>query len=61
MDRGECWAVYVDDRVKIERWIYKNPKSGSGGVHPPLSSVPEESTGLHDNIQLFLQVFNKGM
>ena len=62
MDSRNCCAVYIDDRVKLERWIRKE------GVHPLETSASEpslpsllaESAELRENVELFLEVFKQG-
>lgn len=62
MDRGTCCAVYIDDRVKLERWIVKEgarPLETSPN-EPGSFSFLEESAELRGNVELFLEVFKQG-
>lgn len=57
MDRmtSSC-AVYIDDRVKSERWI-RRPSEGNSNTF----EVLDESEDLKINVEMFLCVFEKGM
>ncbi len=62
MDCGTCSAVYIDDRVKLERWILKE---GAGPLEtsptePSSFGVLGESAELRGNVELFLEVFKQG-
>ncbi|PGH19210.1 hypothetical protein AJ80_04181 [Polytolypa hystricis UAMH7299] len=61
MDRGQCCAVYVDDRVRHERWISKSPAPSPSQSRSDLSSFAllDEPAELQGNTELFLQVFKQ--
>lgn len=48
MDRVECCAVYIDDRVQSERWVYRNSPESSAGDDEPES--------LRSDVALLLEV-----
>ncbi|EAW08213.1 3',5'-cyclic-nucleotide phosphodiesterase PDE2 [Aspergillus clavatus NRRL 1] len=51
MDRVECCAVYIDDRVQSERWVYRDSPVSSAGDDEP------ESLG--SDVALLLEVCNR--
>ncbi|KAK2744110.1 3',5'-cyclic-nucleotide phosphodiesterase [Onygenales sp. PD_40] len=52
MDSSECYAVYLDDRVREERWIEKD------AITSQLPTLDEPSDLCH-NVQLFLDILKK--
>ena len=51
MDRVECCAVYIDDRVQVERWVYRDSPDSLVGDDEP------ESLG--SDVALLLEVCNR--
>lgn len=60
MEPGEACAVYLDDRVKDERWIIKDTNSTSEVTYTGLETSAAEDDEIHTNVLLFLGVFKKG-
>jgi hypothetical protein len=62
MDRGTCCAVYVDNRVKLERWIRKESAHAleTSPSEPGSCSLLGESAELRGNVELLLEVFKQG-
>lgn len=59
MDRVECSAVYIDDRVNSEGWVSRRFSSASAiasDASPILSDVPQS---LRSDVQLLLLVCKK--
>lgn len=57
MDRlASSSVVYIDDRVKSERWVRKPSENSSDPFE-----IPDESEDLKTNAEMFLDVFGKGM
>ncbi|PGH33458.1 hypothetical protein GX50_03693 [[Emmonsia] crescens] len=59
MEPGEACAVYLDDRVKDERWIIKDTNSTSEVTYTGLETSAAEDDEIHTNVLLFLGVFKK--
>ncbi|KAL2367177.1 hypothetical protein RJ035_004857 [Blastomyces gilchristii] len=60
MELGEACAVYLDDRVKDERWVIKNTDSTAGvTTYSGLETSADESGEIRTNVLLFLGVFRK--
>ncbi|KAJ5084858.1 hypothetical protein NUU61_009437 [Penicillium alfredii] len=56
VDRLDCSGVYIDDRVRSERWVRRN------SIDTTVSSaasftLPEEPEALHADVELLLEVF----
>lgn len=60
MELGEACAVYLDDRVKDERWVVRNSDSTAGGTYTGLETSAAEDDEIHTNTRLFLGIFRKG-
>ncbi|EEH11266.1 3',5'-cyclic-nucleotide phosphodiesterase regA [Histoplasma capsulatum G186AR] len=59
MELGEACAVYLDDRVKDERWVVRNSDSTAGGTYTGLETSAAEDDEIHTNTRLFLGIFRK--
>lgn len=58
VDRLDCSGVYIDDRVRSERWVRRN------SIDTTVSSaasftLPEEPEALHADVELLLEVCKK--
>jgi 3',5'-cyclic-nucleotide phosphodiesterase len=53
MERLDCSAVYIDDRVSSERWVVRNQLDASRAA--------EEPDSLQSDVQLLLSVCKQGM
>jgi hypothetical protein len=62
MDRGTCCAVYIDNRVNLERWIRKESEHAleASPSEPSSCSLLGESAELRGNVKLLLEVFKQG-
>lgn len=60
MERVDCSAVYIDDRVNSEGWVSRRSSSASAVAFdsPILSDVPQS---LRSDVQLLLLVCKKSM
>ncbi|XHF98202.1 hypothetical protein AWENTII_001767 [Aspergillus wentii] len=56
MDRMECSAVYIDDRVKSERWVHRRLSDASTTSSGSVSVIAEEPESLRSDVELLLQV-----
>lgn len=61
VDRVECSGVYIDDRVRSERWVRRNSIDASTVSSAASFSVPEEPEALQADVELLLDVCKKGM
>ncbi|EEH47928.1 3',5'-cyclic-nucleotide phosphodiesterase PDE2 [Paracoccidioides brasiliensis Pb18] len=59
MDPGDSCAVYLDDRVKEQRWVVRNASTSSETKVTGLQCAIPEDPELHTNVELFLGVFKK--
>ncbi|PGH06880.1 hypothetical protein GX51_02125 [Blastomyces parvus] len=59
MELGEACAVYLDDRVKEERWVTKTIDSTAAVTYPGLETSADEDDEIRTNVLLFLGVFRK--
>jgi hypothetical protein len=61
MDGAECSAVYIDDRVKAERWVRRG--SFDAMTESSMSSliIADESETLQTNVKLLLDVCRRSM
>ncbi|OJD11743.1 hypothetical protein AJ78_07541 [Emergomyces pasteurianus Ep9510] len=59
MELGEACAVYLDDRVKDERWVTRNTESTTGATHTGLDTPVAENAEIRTNVLLFLGIFKK--
>lgn len=60
-DRVECIGVYVDDRVRSERWVRRNSIDTSASTLSSVSSSisPDEPDALHTDVEQLLEVCKK--
>ncbi|OAX79828.1 hypothetical protein ACJ72_05850 [Emergomyces africanus] len=60
MELGVACAVYLDDRVKDERWVTRDTNSTTGAAgHIGLETSVAEDPEIRTNVLLFLCVFKK--
>ncbi|PGH18617.1 hypothetical protein AJ79_00396 [Helicocarpus griseus UAMH5409] len=59
MEPGESCAVYLDERVKEERWVVRNTNTAFKTSFTGLETSTLEESELHSNVRLFLGVFKK--
>ncbi|KAJ9254273.1 hypothetical protein DTO195F2_6777 [Paecilomyces variotii] len=55
MDRAECCAVYIDDRVKAERWVRRNSSDASTGSAGSFI-LADEPEMLQSNVEMLLEI-----
>jgi len=55
MDGADCCAVYIDDRVKSERWVRRN-SSDSAASTANSFILADEPEALQGNVELLLEV-----
>lgn len=58
MDRVDCSAVYIDDRVKSEGWVSRRSSSASAVAYES-SILSDVSQSLRSDVQLLLLVCKK--
>ena len=69
MERLDCSAVYIDDRVRTERWVYRSPVEGQSqsqgqGASPGArrsSTLSDEPDSLQSDVDMLLGVCRQGM
>lgn len=60
MDRAECCAVYIDDRVKAERWVRRNSSDASTGSAGSFI-LADEPEILQSNVEMLLEISKQSM
>lgn len=60
MDRAECCAVYIDDRVRAERWVRRNSSDASTGSSGSFI-LADEPEMLQSNVEMLLEISKQGM
>lgn len=61
VDRVECSGVYIDDRVRSERWVRRNSIATSTISEASSFTVPEEPEALQADVEQLLDVCKKSM
>lgn len=61
MDRAECCAVYIDDRVKAERWVRRNSSDASADSTTGSFILADEPETVQSNIEMLLEVSRESM
>ncbi|KAJ5934149.1 hypothetical protein N7466_003696 [Penicillium verhagenii] len=59
VDRVECSGVYIDDRVRSERWVRRNSIATSTVSEASSFNVPEEPEALQADVEQLLDVCKK--
>ncbi|KAJ6123002.1 hypothetical protein N7512_005467 [Penicillium capsulatum] len=59
MDRVECSGVYIDDRVRSERWVRRNSIDAATLSSTGSSSFPDEPDALQADVEQLLDVCKK--
>lgn len=59
VDRVECSGVYIDDRVRSERWVRRNSIATSTISEASSFTVPEEPEALQADVEQLLDVCKK--
>ena len=59
VDRVECSGVYIDDRVRSERWVRRNSIATSTVSEASSFTVPEEPEALQADVEQLLDVCKK--
>ncbi|KAJ5654625.1 hypothetical protein N7490_001628 [Penicillium lividum] len=59
VDRVECSGVYIDDRVRSERWVRRNSIATSTVSEASSFTAPEEPEALQADIEKLLEVCKK--
>ncbi|KAJ5636798.1 uncharacterized protein N7484_010111 [Penicillium longicatenatum] len=59
VDRVECSGVYIDDRVRSERWVRRNSIATSTVSEASSFTMPEEPEALQADVEQLLDVCKK--
>lgn len=59
MDRVECSGVYIDDRVRSERWVRRNSIEAATISSAGSFSFPDEPEALQADVEQLLDVCKK--
>lgn len=59
MDRVECSGVYIDDRVRSERWVRRNSIEAATISSAGSFSLPEEPEALQADVEQLMDVCKK--
>ena len=59
VDRVECSGVYIDDRVRSERWVRRNSIGASTISSATSFTGPEEPEALQADVEQLLEVCKK--
>lgn len=60
VDRVECSGVYIDDRVRSERWVRRNSIDESTISSAGSFVTPEEPETLQADVEQLLEVCRQG-
>lgn len=60
VDRLECSGVFIDDRVRSERWVRRNSIDASTISSAGSFVTPEEPDALQADVELLLVVCRQG-
>lgn len=60
VDRVECSGVFIDDRVRSERWVRRNSIDTSTISSAGSFVTPEEPEALQADVELLLEVCRQG-
>lgn len=61
VDRVDCLGVYIDDRVRSERWVRRNSIDAYTISSAGSFTSPEEPEALQADVELLLEVCKQGM